>query len=218
MRRIAAPFLVVAFFLGSAAPLIAADEKKPATQDKKKEAQPAKKAEPHVSPIYQAAEKSGKGKPIDESVVITNAELEKMWAGLSPTEKLEGVYQAERHVGTPAAGDPGAAAPGEAAPADKSAQPTSPAAQKNVADLRTKVDELERRLLALRNPLLPRRYAERKDEKNENWDKMNNAERIATTEEELKKAREDLAAAERGASGSGSSAPAPAAPKPAPSK
>jgi hypothetical protein len=218
MKRIAAPFLVVAFLVGSAAPLIAADEKKAGTQDKKKEAQPAKKAEPHVSPIYQAAEKAGKGKPIDESVVITNAELEKMWAGLSPTEKLEGVYQAERHIGAPTAGDAGAGAPGEAAPADKGAQPASPAAQQNIGELRTKVDELERRLLALRNPLLPRRYAERKDEKNENWDKMNNSERIAATEDELKKAKEDLAAAERGASGSGSSSPAPTPAKPGPSK
>jgi len=209
MKRVAAPMLVVAVLIGGAGPLLAGEQKKAETQDKKKEAQPSKKAEPHVSPIYQAAQKAGKGKEkeIDESVVITNAELEKMWAGLSPTEKLEGVYQAERHIGTPGAGDAAgtAATPGGAAPADKSAQP-APAAPKNVAELRTKVDDLERRLLALRNPLLPRRYAEKKDAENENWDKMNNAERITATEEELKKAKEDLAAAERGAS----STPAPA--------
>ena len=212
MKRVGAPLLVVALLAGGAATLRAADEKKASSEDKKKEAQPTKKAEPHVSPIYQAAQKAGKGKEkeIDESVVITNAELEKMWAGLSPTEKLEGVYQAERHIGTTAAGDGAgtAAAPGGAAPADKSVPPT-PAAQKNVDELRTKVDELERRLLALRNPLLPRRYAEKKDAENENWDKMNNTERITATEQELKKAKEDLAAAERGSSSASTPATAP---------
>ena len=211
MKRVAAPMLVVAVLIAGAGPLRAAEEKKAETQNKKqdKKQDKTKKAEPHVSPIYQAAEKAGQGKDIDESVVITNAELEKMWAGLSPSEKLEGVYQAERHIGAPSGAEAaaGATPSGDAAPADKNAQP----APKNVTELRTKVDELERRLLALRNPLLPRRYAERKDEKNENWDKMNNAERIAATEKELEKAKEDLAAAERGAS----AAPAaPAAPAP----
>ena len=203
MKRVAARFLVVAFLAGTAGPLLAADEKKADSQDKKKESQPTKKAEPQVSPIYKAAQQSGKGKPIDESVVITNAELEKMWAGLSPAEKMQGVYQAERHIGAQAPGDAGSAAtpPAEPAPGDKGAQP-APAAQNSAEELRSKVDELERRLLALRNPLLPRRYAERKDEDNENWDKMNNAERIEATEQELKKAKEDLAAAERGGAGS----------------
>lgn len=162
-----------------------------------------------VSPIYRAAQGGAKEPAADDSEVITTEDLERMWSGLSPTERLRGVYQSERHIGTPPA-EPGAAPPaagaGEAGAgewleqrqaASAETRTKTAEAEKKVADLRTKVQDLERRLLAVRNPLLPRRYAERKDAEDEKWDEKSNPERVAATEEELKKAKEDLAAAER---------------------
>lgn len=216
MTRIATPALVLLTLLLPAA--ILAGEEKPAANESKQEA-PAKAApkapaEAPESPIYRASQDAAGKSASGDVEVITNEDLDRMWAGLSPTQRLQGVYQAERHIGSPAPGETAskpasdkqgatewleqqqadaAKARGEAAEADK-----------RVAELRTKVQELERRLLALRNPLMPRRYSDRKDEEVENWDELGNPERVATTEEELKEAKEDLAAAERDLASPGS--------------
>jgi hypothetical protein len=181
-----------------------------------KSAQKSESAPP-VSSIYEAARGgTTKKDETEDAVVITNEDLERMMAGLTPEQKLQGVYQAERHIGAPtpaAGGQPGAAAPGQELPSEQ--KPLSSLewmeernaaanenrvehvdAEKQVAELSAKVADLEKRLLALKNPLLPRRYSDKKDEEVEDWDEKNNLERVETTQKELDEARAELAAAQ----------------------
>ena len=206
MTRIAKPIPVL-FTLLLATGTILAGEEKPSSNEKK-EAAPAKaQTEAPVSPIYRASRDAADEKSSGDVEVITNEDLERMWAGLSPTQRLQGVYQAERHIGTAAPADAGTAPASrkqgatqwlEQQQADAAkARGEEAEAEKRVAELQRKVQDLERRLLAVRNPLMPRRYSDRKDDEVENWDEMSNPDRVATTEEELKQAKEDLAAAQR---------------------
>jgi hypothetical protein len=68
-------------------------------------------------------------------------------------------------------------------------------AEQAVADARARVTQLEKRLLALRNPFSARPEIP-EDEKSE-WDSMGTSERVTKSEEELQQAREDLTAAEK---------------------
>ncbi len=201
-------------------PVAAEGEK---TEEKKdsagKAAKPATKPESPapVSSIYQAARGGSEAEQTDEgSVVITNEDLERMMAGLTPEQKLQGVYQAERHIGdpAPAAGaKPVEAAPGQEQQPDQKPQSSlewmeerNAAAKENrvehvdaetqVAELSAKVANLEKRLLALKNPLLPRRYSDKTDPEAEDWDQKDNLERVETTQKELDEARAELAAAQ----------------------
>lgn len=213
--------IIVLLVLLVAAGNLAAEGEKP--EEKKdtadKASSPAKKAETKApeSPIYKAAqEASSKDQDDGEPVVITNEDLERMMAGLTPEQKLQGVYQAERHIGVeaPAAsGKPGEAAPGQEQQPDNKPQSSLEwleerneatnerrvehvDAEKQVAELSAKVSDLEKRLLALKNPLLPRRYSDKKDSEAEDWDEMDNIKRIQTTQKELDEARAELAAAQ----------------------
>lgn len=179
----------------------------------------AKEAEEQapVSPIFQAAQDaSANQQKDDEAVVITNDDLERMMAGLTPEQKLQGVYQAERHIGVPApaaAAKPGEATSGQGQQSEKKPQSSlewmeerNSAAQENrvehvdaeqqVAELSAKVASLEKRLLALKNPLLSRRYSDKKDEEDKDWDQKNNLQRVEETQKELDDARAELAAAQ----------------------
>jgi hypothetical protein len=144
--------------------------------------------------------------------VITNDYLEEMMSGLTPEQKLQGVYQAERHIGEP---PPGAKSPDQATQGagtqDASPDPQTGAETgapvldeqpKTVDELNAKITELERRLLALKNPLLPRRYSDKTNEDSEDWDAQDHLQKIATTEEELAELRAELAAAQNGRHGS----------------
>jgi len=198
-------------------------EKTAESADKTEKA--ASKAESPVSPIYRAAqEESAKEQKDDQAVVITNEDLERMMSGLTPEQKLQGVYQAERHIGVPApakAGESQDAKPGQAAP-DQAPQSSlewmkerDEAAkerrveyvdhEKKVADLSARVADLERRLLALKNPLLTRRYSTKKDEEVEDWDELDNLQRVETTQKDLDDARAELADAQARSSGGRSS-------------
>jgi hypothetical protein len=83
---------------------VSAGEEAKSDKDKAKETkQTARKAEakeePPVSEIFQAARKPKTGES-EEVVVFTNDALEDMIADLPPEKRLQGVYQAERHVGS----------------------------------------------------------------------------------------------------------------------
>lgn len=200
-------------------PAVAEGEQPEKKADKADKATEKAEEKAPESPIYKAAQDGpakDKGQRDDEAVVITNEDLERMMAGLTPEQKLQGVYQAERHIGDPAptaAGKPGEATPGQAQQPEKKAQSSLEwmeernaaakenrvehvDAEKEVAELSAKVAELEKRLLALKNPLLPRRYSDKKDEEAEDWDKMDNLSRVETTQKELDAARAELAAAQ----------------------
>lgn len=220
-RRAVVSIIVLLVLLLAAGNLAAEGEKPEKKEDTAdKASSPAKKAEAKDSgsPIYKAAqEASAKNQDDGEAVVITNEDLERMMAGLTPEQKLQGVYQAERHIGVQAPAASGK--PGEAAPGQEQQQPDSKPqsslewleerneatnerrvehvdAEKQVAELSAKVSDLEKRLLALKNPLLPRRYSDKKDSDAEDWDEMDNIKRIETTQKELDEARAELAAAQ----------------------
>lgn len=201
-------FLVL---LLGAGPVTAAEEAKSDKEKAKEPKQTARKAqaqeEPPVSEIFQAAKKQ-KPAGSEEVVVFTNDDLESMMANLPPEERLKGVYQAERHIGVPP--PEGSAekktAPESEDPLEWMEQRQAAAterkveladAQKRVAELQARVTELERRALAIRNPLMPRRYSDRNPEDAEDWDKENAQQRLEATQAELDKARQELAAAQQ---------------------
>jgi len=209
--------LVLVIAIGSVAAEGEKPEKKADSAGKAEKT--AKKSEDKapVSSIYQAAQGASEKKQKDEdAVVITNEDLERMMSGLTPEQKRQGVYQAERHIGVPApasGAQPGEPAPGHGQQPDKKPQSSlewmeerntatnenrieQVDAETQVAELSAKVANLEKRLLALKNPLLPRRYSDKKDEESEDWDQKGNLERVETTQKELDDARAELAAAQ----------------------
>lgn len=216
-RTTVVSIFVLLILLVGAGSVVADGEEPEKKADKTDEtAKEAEKRAPE-SPIFKAAEDASAGKQKDdEAVVITNDDLERMMAGLTPEQKLQGVYQAERHIGDPApaaAGKPGEATPGQGQQTEKKPQSSlewmeerNAAAQENrvehvdseqqVAELSAKVASLEKRLLALKNPLLPRRYSDKKDEEDKEWDQKNNLQRVEETQKELDDARAELAAAQ----------------------
>jgi len=175
--------------------------------------------EKSVSPIYKAAQRGdAKGQ---EPLVFTNEDLERMWQNLSPEERRRGVYQAERHLGQPAPAEgtapsatAGAAPPGteEATPpvtpldalkqeraATASRQQQVVEARKRVTDLEQQIADLERAKQAIRNPLLPKTWrkpeSEGEEQADQEWDELNNVQRLEQTEERLKQTQEKLQAA-----------------------
>ena len=68
------------------------------------------------------------------------------------------------------------------------------AAEQRVAAASARVVELEKRLLAIRNPFLPR--PELPPEEAQAWEGLDGAQRAARVEQQLAEARDELAAAE----------------------
>ncbi len=133
--------------------------------------------------------------------VITNEDLERMMDDLSPMEARTGVYQAKADPAKPA---PAPGAPGDPAaqaaagkPASKSKQVTD--AEGKVATLQARVSELEKAVLAVKNPLLPRTWAtpdSMKDQDQESgFEALDNTGRLSQRESELRAAREELSKA-----------------------
>lgn len=214
-KTIVLSIFVLLILLVGAGSAVAEGEAPEKKADKKDEtADKAEKQAPE-SPIFKAAEDANKQKD-EEAVVITNDDLERMMAGLTPEQKLQGVYQAERHIGVPAptaSAKPGETTPGQGQQPEKKPQSSlewleerNTATQENrvehvdaeqqVAELSAKVTSLEKRLLALKNPLLPRRYSDKTDEEDKDWDQKNNLQRVEETQKELDDARAELAAAQ----------------------
>ncbi len=188
-------------------------KKKEDKADQEQKAESSEKSEtieePPVSPIFRAArtapDKKKGSEASGEVLVITNEDLEKMWANLPPEQRQKGVYQAESHVGQAAPPKPGEQ-PGQSDAlewleqrnaATNERRSEAAEAQKKVAELQAKVAELERRALAQRNPLLPRRYAEKDDPEVEDWSSLDNPDRVKAVDQELEKARQELAAAQK---------------------
>jgi len=86
---------------------------------------------------------------------------------------------------------PPAPEPAEEAPADTTAE--IDAAKAELDEAQASVDDLEARLRAVRNPFLPRPVLTPEEE--EAWKGLNNTERSARVELQLKEARDRLAAA-----------------------
>jgi hypothetical protein len=133
--------------------------------------------------------------------VITNEDLERMMDDMSPMEARTGVYQAKAEPAKPAPapgapGDP-AAKPPAGKPAPKSQQVTD--AEGKVATLQARVSELEKAVLAVKNPLLPRTWAtpdSMKDQDQESgFEALDNTGRLSQRESELRAAREELSKA-----------------------
>jgi hypothetical protein len=205
MRRAATILLLV---LASTAALAATREEKPKPS-------PAPSPAPAAEPAKQAKEESPAPQPrydVKKDDVITNEDLERMMSELSPTEARSGVYQAKPEPVKPGAAP---AAPGEQPPpkpGSKTQQVTD--AEGKVAALQARVSELEKAVLAVKNPLLPRTWAtpdSMKDQDQEaGFEAKDNAARLTQREAELKAAREELSRArEELATARGGSSSAP---------
>lgn len=154
-----------------------------------------------VSPYHAATRDAGA--QAGDTVVITNDYLEKMMAGLTEEQRLSGVYQAQRHIGatesTPPAPGGGATAAGDpqGAPGPDGGSEQQAARPRSVDQINAQIESLEKRLLALKNPLLPRRYSEKSDDQDPEWDEKTNLQRVEQTEKELAAARAELEEARR---------------------
>jgi hypothetical protein len=165
---------------------MAEDEKK--TDESAKESQPAESGAETPRPPYK----------VSEDDVITNEDLERMMEGLSPLEARSGVQQGRVADAAPASGTPDPPAP----PAGtKPAAPKPPPgeAEQKVADLQARVAELEKAVLAVRNPLLPRTWTTpdsmKKEDEESGYSELDNTARLGQREAELAAAREELAKA-----------------------
>jgi len=192
-------------FLALAPAIVLAEE-----QDAKK-----KKQRPVAEESSEAtqAEAAKPAYDVRKDDVITNEDLERMMAGLTPLEARTGVYQAEakpEEAGTPGVeGVPTAPAPGAAPAAAKPASPSEQRteAQGKIAVLQARVSELEKAVLAVKNPLLPRTWTtpdSMKDQDEQSgYSTLENTERLAQREAELRAAREELSKAREELAGSG---------------
>jgi hypothetical protein len=193
------PWLLVLVLVAFLAPVaVAEEEKKEEPKTEEKAAEPAK-AKPDSPADPVASEKTG-----SEVEVFTNEDLDRLFGGAGEEETV--LPPAE---GTPADG----AVPAEAGPGEP-AQPADPLqwmqdrsaraaerqqqiaeAEAAVSAATRRVADLEKRLLALRNPFMAR--PEIPDDEREEWDGQGAKERVDSTEEQLQQAREELQTAEQ---------------------
>lgn len=185
---------LVAFLVPAA---VAEEEKKEEQKATEEAAKPAKaEAESPADPAAPEKKRS-------EAEVFTNEDLERLFGG------------AEEETVPP----PDGAAPAEGAvpPETRPQEPAQPAdplqwmqdrgdqaaerqqqiagADAAVTAAKQKVADLEKRLLALRNPFMAR--PDIPDDEKDEWDGQGTKERVDTTEEQLRLAREELQTAEQ---------------------
>jgi len=148
----------------------------------------ARGAEDPAKDKKQAAAKSG-----DLPAVITNDVLDRMFGTVE--KKEEAVAPEQAAAAAPSAAKPGA--PPDPLKAMEEEQRRAAErqvkiaeAQKNLADAEARVRDLEQRRLAYRNPLLPR--PKLSDEEANAQQGMDQAERVARTEQELAEARQEV--------------------------
>jgi hypothetical protein len=154
--------------------------------------------EPQQDTEAQAAEDGQVAEPAGEPGVFDNAYLERRF-GPVPTDTAE----AEDATGAPA--EPPAPVSGEA-PAGEGWDPLKDlqdeqrkeaqqrerlaSAEAKVAAAEQKIADLEQRMLRVRNPLLPR--PETPEQDTQEWEGMDNGQRVERTRRELDVAREEL--------------------------
>lgn len=179
-------------------------------QDARKSATDSTKpqAEPTLASVAAAAAERRREAAAAEDVITTEDLDRRFGAG-----GMGGVYQASPDAAAtpvpgvatdggapvpplPDAGDPLMALQQQQADAAERSRALE-AAEAEVVALRARMEELERRALAIANPFLPRPKVDKDDEAAENWDKEDAAERRAKTQEEIAAVKEHLAAAER---------------------
>jgi hypothetical protein len=160
----------------------------------------------------KAAESSGEQKAEEEVKVYTNADLEKMFADESanetvpPTQLPPAPESAAKPEESAKPAEP-AKPPAESKPSDplslmqqqqaqkEERQRNRAEAEKAVADARARVEQLEERIMALKNPYRARPVIP--DDEKEDWDSMGTRQRLEDSEEKLRLAREELAKVEK---------------------
>lgn len=167
---------------------------------------------PTPSPLAQAAAAARASRAQrDETSAFTTADLERMFGG----GEIGGVYQGGDAA--PPAQDGAEPAPSSGGPAARAGDPLAlmqmqqaqaaqqreqaAQAQAEVQQLENRIQALERRKIAIANPLLARPEVA-KEEGNEDWDELDNNERLQRTEAELADLRAKLAEARKKAGGS----------------
>ncbi len=159
---------------------------------------PALADDPKVQETADQAKERRDGRKAGEEVrVYTNEDLDRLPPDPTASRRTPKPEEALAAKGADAAKQPASAAavdPLEKLDDDRAraaglAAQTAEAGRK-VAAAEARVRDLERRQLEIKNPYLPR--PEVPPEQAEAWKKMNGAERVKATEEELKQARKDV--------------------------
>jgi hypothetical protein len=147
----------------------------------------------------EAAEAEEK-KPDGDSKTYTNADLERLF-GPSPDPKAESGDSTSKQ-GAKAAPDDDTGLP-DALDAMEDAQARERMRKKLLAETEAEiaagqdgVKRLERRILQIKNPLLPRPEASMTPDEVQQWKGLSATERIAMTQRDLDQARADLATSE----------------------
>jgi len=141
-----------------------------------------------------APEKEPKG----EKTTYTNEDLERMF-GPAPDAPAKDAAAGQGKAPAPKGGaqtpDPLATIADEVAREEMRKKLTAEA-QAEIAAKTAEVKKLEQRILRIKNPLLPRPEADMTPEEIGEWNGLSATERVAATEERLKKARAELSEAE----------------------
>lgn len=175
-----------------------AEQKKDEAADSQKAAEPQKK-EAVANPFMQAVRKPAAD---SKTKVYSNDDLRRLYGNVPVDETPPAAPAAEGAEEQPA---DGSAKPAEPAPdplkelldsqraADEKRQQIAEA-ENRVAEARKTIAELDKRKLAIRNPLLARPAAPEGAE--DSWKGMTGPERLEYTDTQMKQAQADLAKAE----------------------
>jgi hypothetical protein len=186
----------------------------PAPSKPEAAAKPPVPAKPETSPASPFLKATTGDRLPETDKTYTNEDLERLFGPspapapevASPEGMVEGAAPPEG-AGTPAVPPAEGATGGSGAsgsPLDEleamhkreaERQEQMTRAEKKVADIESRIAELEKRARSVSNPFLPR--TEPPKEGREEWDKMTGEERAARTQEEITAAREELEQARR---------------------
>lgn len=186
----------------------AAKKEAPKKDEAKKEATEKVEKEPSLASVAAAAAERRRQAAAADTVITTEDLQRRFGAG-----GTGGVYQATGPAVAEGTEAPAAPAEGAVPPppdpgdplmalqqqqADAAARARAiEAAEAEVTSLRARIEELERRALAISNPYLPRPKVEEDDEAAEGWDEKSADERRAQTRDAIASAKERLQQAER---------------------
>lgn len=189
-------FGVLCAFLLAAVALASTGQKKPSSSPTAPSSQ-----------ILKAARQPDK---VPDGKVFTNEDLLKMFGNPEPVEPAVADEPPTQAAPSPPATEvpasPGESkvvyeiGPSENADASKVEDAGASKERKQIEaeykriEARQRIDELEKKALAIKNPYLPRPTPPK--EAKEGWDQMDNVERLRAIEEELRKAREEAGEAE----------------------
>jgi len=198
LRCVVAPLLLVLLATGASWAATGGSDEPEAKPEKK---EPATEKAPDSAILKAAREESAD----DDVIVFTNDDLDRFSTGRRAAD--EKPPSGQREPGPTPRTKPGEK-PSDPLDWMKQQQEQEErrreaiaAAEQQVVDAEARVAEMEKRLLATKNPFLARpgppesTDEKRAEEEAAEWDRMDGSERVSRSEQDLQQAREDLARA-----------------------